>query len=157
MHSFARSCNAAGLRCVSRTSGGAVHYTLGCGGRKLSGVEGVADQPAWIAAAEDRWGFLRIDADGHAGSGALTATPWCSTARRGRRRTRAGGEEEASGEEEEGAAGETRALSLPPLSRSRLLEEKKRGEERDHKLQFSFIPACFFPPLLRTGRGGELL
>ena len=59
---------------MSRTSGGAVHYTLGCGGRKLSGVEGVADQPAWIAAAEDRWGFLRIDADGHAGSGALTAS-----------------------------------------------------------------------------------
>ena len=41
-----------------------MHYTLGCGGRKLSGVEGVDGQPAWIAAAEDRWGFLRIDADG---------------------------------------------------------------------------------------------
>ena len=72
VHSFARSCNAAGLRCVPRSSGGAVHYTLGCGGRKLSGVEGVDDQPAWIAAAEDEWGFLRVDADG--ASGALTAS-----------------------------------------------------------------------------------
>lgn len=72
VHSFARSCNAAGLRCVPRNSGGAVHYTLGCGGRKLSGVEGVDGQPAWIAAAEDRWGFLRVDADG--ASGALTAS-----------------------------------------------------------------------------------
>ena len=68
VHSFARSCNAAGLRCVPRSSGGAVHYTLGCGGRKLSGVESVVDQPSWISAAEDQWGFLRIDADGSGGS-----------------------------------------------------------------------------------------
>ena len=72
VHSFARSCNAAGLRCGPRARGGAVHYTLGCGGRKLSGVEGVEGQPAWIAAAEDMWGFLRIDADGERGS--LTAS-----------------------------------------------------------------------------------
>ena len=64
VHSFARSCNAAGLRCLPRASGGTVHYTLGCGGRKLSGVERVPDQPEWIAAAEDSWGFLRIDAEG---------------------------------------------------------------------------------------------
>jgi hypothetical protein len=72
VHSFARSCNAAGLRCVPRSSGGAVHYTLGCGGRKLSGIESVTDQPSWISAAENRWGFLRIDADG--GGGSLTAS-----------------------------------------------------------------------------------
>lgn len=72
VHSFARSCNAAGLRCVPRSSGGAVHYTLGCGGRKLSGVEEVESQPAWIARAEDSWGFLRVDADG--ARGRLTAS-----------------------------------------------------------------------------------
>ena len=57
---------------MPRERGGTVHYTLGCGGRKLSGVEGVEGQPPWIAAAEDSWGFLRIDADGEGGS--LTAS-----------------------------------------------------------------------------------
>ena len=72
VHSFARSCNAAGLRCGPRARGGAVHYTLGAAGASSRASRASRGQPAWIAAAEDMWGFLRIDADGERGS--LTAS-----------------------------------------------------------------------------------
>ena len=87
VHCYARSCPVAAKVCVrsdddddgdraaasstppSFTSiptppTGATHWTLGTGGRKLSGVDGLHKQPHWVESALAEWGFLRVTADG---------------------------------------------------------------------------------------------
>lgn len=88
VHCYARSCPVAAKVCVGsdddndddRASSssspsltsipnpptGATHWTLGTGGRKLSGVDGLHKQPHWVESALAEWGFLRVTADGAA-------------------------------------------------------------------------------------------
>ena len=63
VHAYARTCNVwRGGTCVPRSVGGTTHVLVGTGGRKLSGIAG--DQSAWLEAAAELWGFLRLDAAG---------------------------------------------------------------------------------------------
>jgi hypothetical protein len=45
-------------------AGGITHWTLGTGGRRLSGVDGLHKQPHWVEAALSEWGHLRLAAAG---------------------------------------------------------------------------------------------
>lgn len=58
VHAYARTCNVYNDRCVDPATGGMMHITLGCGGRKLSDVE--HEQPDWLAHAEKEWGYGRF-------------------------------------------------------------------------------------------------
>ncbi|KAK9842562.1 hypothetical protein WJX81_006229 [Elliptochloris bilobata] len=58
VHAYARTCNVLDERCVDPADGGMTHFTVGCGGRKLSDVE--HEQPDWLAYAEPEWGYGRV-------------------------------------------------------------------------------------------------
>jgi len=58
VHSYARTCNVLGGKCIDMDQGGMTHITLGCGGHKLSDVN--HDQPDWLAATHVNFGYGRI-------------------------------------------------------------------------------------------------
>jgi hypothetical protein len=63
VHAYARTCNVwRDGQCVARSVGGTTHVLAGTGGRKLSDIAG--DQSAWLEAAAELWGFVRLDAAG---------------------------------------------------------------------------------------------
>ena len=97
VHCYARSCPVAAKVCASTDAGddddddgagasaaaGITHWTLGTGGRRLSGVDGLHKQPHWVEAALAEWGHLRLAAVGGA---ALTAAVVGAEGGRGRDR-----------------------------------------------------------------------
>lgn len=62
VHSYSRTCNVEGGRCVDPAEGGMIHATVGCGGHQLSGV--ADEQPEWSDFAESRFGFGRVSVKG---------------------------------------------------------------------------------------------
>ena len=64
IHSYYRSCVSLRYgKCVN--SGGISHFTIGSGGKKISHVEELGDQPEWLAEAKMKHGYGRVVVNGN--------------------------------------------------------------------------------------------